>query len=135
MTPDTSGRTLPEPLAVYDPDSSCWRMFGGMFPSDSMPSLATFPASGMTRSGTLYERPTSAHRTDGRGSSSLPTPTTQPDTGNGHARSLGREVRLLPTTRTTDANGATRTTDANGAGHHGDGGPDLRTVICSLPPP
>lgn len=27
----------------------------------------------------------------------LPTPTTQPDTGNGHARNLGKEVRLLPT--------------------------------------
>lgn len=25
----------------------------------------------------------------------LPTPTTQPDTGNGHARNLGKEVRLL----------------------------------------
>ncbi len=29
----------------------------------------------------------------------LPTPTTQPDTGNGHARNLGKEVRLLPTPR------------------------------------
>jgi hypothetical protein len=27
----------------------------------------------------------------------FPTPTTQPTTGNGHARNLGKEVRLLPT--------------------------------------
>ncbi len=32
----------------------------------------------------------------------LPTPTTQPDTGNGHARNLGKEVRLLPTPRASD---------------------------------
>jgi hypothetical protein len=41
-------------------------------------------------------------RTDGSGSSSspgllLPTPTTEPMTGNGHARNLGREAQLLPT--------------------------------------
>ena len=27
----------------------------------------------------------------------LPTPTTEPMTGNGHARNLGKEVQLLPT--------------------------------------
>ena len=32
----------------------------------------------------------------------LPTPTTQPDIGNGHARSLGKEVRLPPTPRASD---------------------------------
>ena len=30
----------------------------------------------------------------------LPTPTTEPMTGNGHARNLGKEVQLLPTPRT-----------------------------------
>ena len=35
----------------------------------------------------------------------LPTPTTQPDTGNGHARNLGKEVRLLPTPMTTGGKG------------------------------
>jgi hypothetical protein len=37
----------------------------------------------------------------------LPTPTTEPTTGNGHARNLGNEVRLLPTTtaRDRDASG------------------------------
>ena len=32
----------------------------------------------------------------------LPTPTTQPSTGNGHARNLGKEAQLLPTPRATD---------------------------------
>ena len=32
----------------------------------------------------------------------LPTPTTQPMTGNGHARNLGREVALLPTPTARD---------------------------------
>lgn len=31
------------------------------------------------------------------GAALLPTPTTQPTTGNGHARDLGTEVRMLPT--------------------------------------
>jgi DNA (cytosine-5)-methyltransferase 1 len=33
----------------------------------------------------------------------LPTPTTQPTTGNGHARNLGAETRLLPTPLSADA--------------------------------
>ena len=37
----------------------------------------------------------------------LPTPTTEPTTGNGHARNLGNEVRLLPTTTTSRSGGAT----------------------------
>ena len=56
----------------------------------------------------------------------LPTPTTQPTTGNGHARNLGSEVKTLPTPRTSDA---------NGSGSHGEGGPDLRTAIKTLPTP
>lgn len=32
----------------------------------------------------------------------LPTPTTQPTTGNGHARNLGKEIALLPTPKATN---------------------------------
>lgn len=32
----------------------------------------------------------------------LPTPVTEPDTGNGHARNLGKEIRQLPTPRASD---------------------------------
>lgn len=57
----------------------------------------------------------------------LPTPTTAPSTGNGHARHLGGEVAsLLPTPRTSDT---------NGPGVHGDGGLDLRTAVTLLPTP
>jgi len=54
----------------------------------------------------------------------LPTPVTEPLTGNGHARNLGKEVALLPSPRTSDT---------NGAGHHGDGGMDLRTAVAEIP--
>ena len=82
----------------------------------------------------------------------LPTPTTEPMTGNGHARNLGGEVKaLLPTPTARDhkdgvpceaveENGllgrvvwrmlpTPRTSDANGSGAHGDGGDDLRTTV------
>ena len=42
----------------------------------------------------------------------LPTPTTQPTTGNGHARNLGGEARLLPTPTTMDH-------AASGGGYNG----------------
>lgn len=35
----------------------------------------------------------------------LPTPTTEPDTGNGHARNLGKEARLIPTPSVADSTG------------------------------
>ena len=35
----------------------------------------------------------------------LPTPTTEPDTGNGHARNLGTEAKLLPTPTGTNQRG------------------------------
>jgi DNA (cytosine-5)-methyltransferase 1 len=47
--------------------------------------------------------------------------------GNGHGKSLHIEaLRLLPTPRTSDT---------NGAGEHGAGGADLRTVVSLLPTP
>jgi len=52
---DTCGPELREPLAIYDPGPCVWKMYGGMFPSDSMPSLATLPPWGMTRRGELFE--------------------------------------------------------------------------------
>ena len=57
----------------------------------------------------------------------LPTPTTQDGANNGgpsqfqlNTLPLNAEVKLLPTPRTSDT---------NGAGHHGDGGMDLRTTV------
>jgi hypothetical protein len=103
MTHDTFGRELPEPSAIYDPESSCWRMFGGMFPSDSMPSLATLPAWGMTRGGALFELPTQEPPTGGHASSSLlPTPVSDnsrglPSASTDYQSLPNVAVSLLPT--------------------------------------
>jgi hypothetical protein len=149
MTLDTSGRELPEPSAFYDPATSCWRMSGGMFPSDSMPSLATLPTWGTTVAGALYELPTPALPTgEPESSLLLPTPVVNDmgagktverwdewtaslkmshGNGNGHGPSLSIEaLRLFPTPTCSDT---------NGAGEHGTGGPDLRTVLSLLPTP
>ena len=104
----TSGPTLPEPSAIYDPATSSWRMFGGMFPSDSMPSLATLPPWGMTRRGVLYALPTSEPPTGGNGSSSLlPTPVADnsrglPSAGTDYQSLPNAVVALLPTPAVND---------------------------------
>ena len=41
----------------------------------------------------------------------LPTVTTQPETGNGHARNLGKEIKSLPTTRSTRGGSTTEIFD------------------------
>lgn len=58
----------------------------------------------------------------------LPTPTTQPDTGNGHARNLGREVALLPTPMANEAEKAGQNP------RHSDGQEYLTHAIHSLLP-
>lgn len=126
---DTSGLSLQAPFAIYDPGSSCWRTSQGTFLSGSDEFLGTWPRRGMCLGGRAYELPTSEHRMAGSASSSslLPTPTTEPTTGNGHARNLGAEAKkLLPTPRTSDT---------NGPGKHGTGGLDLRTAVTLLPTP
>jgi hypothetical protein len=98
MTLATSGPALHAPFAFYDPEASCWRTSQATFLSDSDRYSETWPRSGMTRAGYAYELPTPALPTAEPASSSLlPTPVTEPTTGNGHARNLGREVQLLPT--------------------------------------
>lgn len=57
----------------------------------------------------------------------LPTPTTDPDTGNGHARNLSQEVRLLPTPRAVDGQ-ASMTAPASRA-HVADGNGSLAEVL------
>lgn len=128
MTLDTSGPEWREPLACYDPEESSLRTWLVMSLWGWTPFSGTLPRWGMTRRGALYELRTPEHPTTAPDSSSLlPTPTTEPLTGNGHARHLGGEVKsLLPTPRTTDS---------HGPGEHGQGGPDLRTAIILLPTP
>ena len=97
---DTFGRTCGKQFATYDPDTHSWRMWPDTGLWGSIEFSETWPRTGSMRSGRVYERPTSAPRITGSASSSsslLPTPVTQPETGNGHARNLGKEVRVLPT--------------------------------------
>lgn len=91
-----------------------------------MPSSVTLPRSGSMRNGRVYARPMSAHRTvgnDGSAPRGLPTPLARDSKGASYD---GLEAVLMPTPRTTDA---------NGTGQHGSGGPDLRTVVSLLPTP
>lgn len=116
------------------------------------PFSETWPASGSMRNGAAWQRRRSALPIPGSGSSSmrgrlLPTPTAaNPNeaesveswearrqrnlakgiNGNGQGTPLGIAVKLLPTPRTSDT---------NGAGVHGDGGMDLRTAVSLLPTP
>ena len=97
------GTTFPPPFAYYDHASSSWKTYEDCLPLavDGYSGVfsGTWPRAGMTRNGSAYELPMSAHRMAGSVSLLLPTP---------------------------------RTTDTNGAGHHGEAGPDLRTVIAGL---
>ena len=52
-------------LAKFDPDSYSWKTAQCSFIEDSDESLATFPVSGMTRDGLLWEQSMSAHRIKG----------------------------------------------------------------------
>lgn len=116
---DTSGLTLPEPLAFFDRESWSWRMSAATFPWEPERSLETLPASGMTLGGRLYELPTLVPATAVHGCSSLPTPTvgdsksprnstagrTNPDSGHHSGTTLTDAVTLLPTPTTQPGTG------------------------------
>lgn len=126
-----SGRSSPVFLASYDPATRSWRTSQVSLLStedERFPrSWETWPRWGMTRRGVAFALPTSALRTGESASSSLPTPTASDATHGGsptrRASTTAAVKRLLPTARTSDA---------HGPGHHGDGGPDLRTSIGGL---
>jgi hypothetical protein len=66
-------------LAKLDPDSYSWKTAQCSFIEDSDESLQTFPVSGMTRDGLLWEQSMSAHRIKGTERGLWRTP----DTGGG----------------------------------------------------
>lgn len=68
------GRTWRGWLAKYDPSSSLWKTAQCSFIEDLGESLATFPRSGMTRDGLLWELPMLERRTSVTGSGFWPTP-------------------------------------------------------------
>lgn len=143
-------RPSTRPIATWNPARGVWEtdrasMFCGHWEQYS----ATWPTSGMTRSGTAYALLTSAPAMNDSGSSSLPSIQAP--------MSSTCSVVLLPTPRATDGEkggpnqrGSIKspllpsavarllptptTSDGHGSGGHGTGGPDLRTTVASLLP-
>ena len=117
---DTSGPTLPTPLAYLGPDGSSWRMSQGTLLSEDQPLLERLPKWGIAQDSVLYQLAQPERLINVSGFSLLPTPVvndmgdnktldwwqnwieekkTQRINGNGHGKSLSIEVRLLPTPR------------------------------------
>lgn len=90
--PDPKPPTLPSerPLAVYrhgwwwEPDED---LFGPVEFEGRLPTCGRMVA------GHVYATPSWAERMESEAVALLPTPTTEPTTGNGHARSLGAVVQ------------------------------------------
>ena len=61
-------------LGWFDRDSCSWKMSQQSFLTDSEQSLQTWPRSGMTLNGYVYELPTVARRITGIGGGAWPTP-------------------------------------------------------------
>jgi hypothetical protein len=127
--------TVPRPIASWNPERDVWEsevmdLFSGL--SDVYSE--TFPSSGSMRNGSVYERPTSAHLTDGSACSSspglLPTPVAS-DTANApgaekiaerseHSRGVKLSEHLLRTpTAQLAVNGGSQHPDKRKAGGHG----------------
>lgn len=92
------------------------------------PFSGTWPRSGYMSGGRAFELPTSVPLiTESASSSLLPTPVTQPDTGNGHARNLTKELKALPTPNAADGSGGRY----NSTGHQS----TLPGTVRTLPTP
>lgn len=114
-----------ELIAIWNEKRDCWEHPADLFGLSDVYS-ETFPVSVTMRNSCLFERPMSALPIPDSGSSSLPaavtlpTPTTQPETGNGHARNLGAEARLLKTpTSQLAVNGGSQHPEKRKEGGHG----------------
>jgi len=78
-------------LAKFDQDSYSWKTAQCSFIEESGESLVTFPASGMTRDGLLWEQPMLAHRTKGIERGLWRTP----DTGGGGHLDYSSKARIV----------------------------------------
>ena len=122
---------MPKPIARWNPARDVWETDQACICGHSDVFSGTWPASGMTVAGMAYELPTSVPRMDGSGCSLLPTLTANDWRGPNLQRrddarrqtTLADSISLLPTPTTSDS---------NGPGAHGDGGPDLRTVVAAM---
>ena len=132
-TTDGSGPNTSVSFAALSPDGSWLKTSRDSYQWTLDGSLQvyseTWPKAGTMRTGTVYQqRPLAPHTSD-TGSSLWPTPTVggsetsyqqEHTVGTRHAMNLHRAVKLWPTPRTSDG---------NGAGKHGTGGLDLRTAV------
>src|SRR5690606_14701917 len=90
-----SGRTSVKQLGYFDPVSSSWKTWQQSAEGDSPLSQKTWPKSGMTCSGRLYELPMPDSRitvTHGSASPYLPTPTAR-DWKSGASNLHGKNAR------------------------------------------
>lgn len=93
-------------FAIYDPQSSSWRMSVGSLFEASTPYSETFPTSGTMRNGRLFERQTLVPRTYVRASSSspydapYPTPSATPYGSSGNGSGNNVDSRGRPSLKT-----------------------------------
>ena len=129
-----SGQRSQASFATYDPGSSSWRTFQDCLDGEWETFSETWPASGMTRNGTAYRRPSSVppiyatesgswHTPQAANPEYWPTPTANPfeespdvflprrerekakgRNGNGFGLTLGMAVQLWPTPKGSAAN-------------------------------
>lgn len=103
------GKSTPELLAKYDPDTSSWRTSQHCFLEGLETFSETFPRSGMTRSGTAYLLPPLVRLTDGTASGLWQTPVSDDavdrTVGKFNSRGepkLSAEVKMWPTPGAAD---------------------------------
>lgn len=124
------GESLPESLASYDPDSSCWRTSRLSLLSTEGELTErfseTWPRSGMCARGTVYPLPPLVPRTSAIGGSSLlPTPCRRDWKGPGYKGQLPTE--LLPTPTSAQKGPASQ------PGASAEGGPSLNNILLPTP--
>jgi len=124
-------------FATYDRAGRCWRTYRVSLAGDLETYSATWPRSGMTRSGTVYRLPPSVPLTAAIGSSWLPTPAASPG-GYNQSPSPGAAVRPSLGTMARRAMWPTPTVTGNynRAGTSAKSGDGLATaVLRSWPTP
>ena len=88
---------MPQHIATWNPTTQLWETDQiDLFSGHSEPYSATFPTSGMTRSGRLFPLPMSGHRIGGSESSSLPQLPTPRRTDFQGKDSVGEWTRHSP---------------------------------------
>ncbi|SBS73854.1 hypothetical protein MHPYR_180092 [uncultured Mycobacterium sp.] len=96
---------MQKPIATWNPANQFWETDqADLFSEHSEPYSATFPTSGMTRSGQLLPLPLSAPATDESGYSLLPTPAVN-DMGDGKTVAWWDEWTSKMKAKTGNGNG------------------------------